>query len=126
MYRELLVLVLMLSAIGCGAKGPKLVNVEGTVTRGSEPVAGALLSFQPDDPAASPSYGETDASGRYKLEFSPQRSGAMVGMHTVTITTENENLRQSETMPAEYREGNGVKREVKDENNIIDFAIESK
>lgn len=110
---------------GCGQKGPKLVNVEGTLTVNGEAIEGALIEFQPDDPTGSPSYGATDADGHYELEFNPQRKGALIGMHRVRITTENENLRKPELLPPIYNTRSQQKFEVKDErNNVIDFQIQ--
>ncbi|MBN1589051.1 MAG: carboxypeptidase regulatory-like domain-containing protein [Pirellulales bacterium] len=100
-----------------------MVSVEGTVTLNEKPVVGALVSFQPDDPMASPSYGETDEKGHYVLKFSPQRDGAMIGMHTVSITTKNENLKKPETLPPQFNEQSELKKEVKDGENVIDFPI---
>ena len=117
--------VAIVLAVGCGQDGPKLVPVEGTVTLNGAPVAGALVGFQPDDPMASPSYGETDENGHYVLKFTLQREGAMLGTHTVSISTENENSRKPETLPPEYNQNSQLKREVKDEENVFDFPIES-
>jgi len=111
-------------APGCGQSGPRLAPVEGTVTLNGKPVVGALVTFQPDGPLASPSYGETDEDGHYFLKFSPQREGAMIGMHTVSITTENENTKQPERLPPEYNQRSQLKKEVKDQENVIDFPIE--
>lgn len=111
--------------LGCGQQGPKLVNVEGTLTVNGKPIEGALIEFQPDDPNGSPSYGATNAEGHYELEFNPQRKGALIGMHTVRITTENENLRKPELLPPTYHTQSQQKYEVKDQrNNVIDFSIQ--
>jgi hypothetical protein len=115
--------VLLALTAGCSEKHPKLVSVEGRVTLNGQPVVGALVGFQPDDPMGSPSYGETDEDGYYVLKFNPQREGAMLGMHSVSITTENENTRQAETLPAKYHQGREVKREVLDGKNVFDFSI---
>ncbi|MBN1912685.1 MAG: Ig-like domain-containing protein [Pirellulales bacterium] len=121
----ILACVLPIFIAGCGPDGPKLVPVEGAVTFNGRPLADTLIEFQPDDPMASPSSGVTDADGHYVLQFDPERYGAMPGMHTVTISTENENTGKREILPPKYNTQTELKREVKDETNVIDFPLES-
>lgn len=111
-------LVLLLGLVlGCGAKGPAVVPVSGRVTLDGAPLVGATLSFQPvtDKSGASAavgSYGKTDAEGKYSLRLiEPDQAGAIIGKHTVTITTavaENPasdeiKLKQPEALPLEAR-----------------------
>ena len=54
--------------IGCGGGGLATVKVTGIVTCDGEPVAGATISFTPKtEGQGHPSFGTTDAKGRYQL-----------------------------------------------------------
>jgi hypothetical protein len=93
--------LLQLAAIGCalactGCEPPSaaVVPVSGTVTLDGLPLAGATLTFQPitEKGAAAQSgigsYGKTDDQGRFTLRLiQPDEPGALVGKHTVTLTT---------------------------------------
>lgn len=88
-----LVLVLLLLA-GCTPGSSAIVPVSGIVTLDGQPLAGANVSFQPitDKAVAGQagigSYGKTDEQGRYTLRLiDPDQPGALVGKHTVTVTT---------------------------------------
>ena len=73
----------LVALAGCGTKGPEVVPVSGTVTRGGEPVANLYLDFIPDE--GRPSWGITDERGRFTLDYSKDQKGARVGMHTVAV-----------------------------------------
>lgn len=75
-------------AVACGLLGCTRSDrgyVSGTVTLNDEPLADATVEFQPE--RGSPSYGETDSSGHYELAMSPEDSGAVVGNHTIRVST---------------------------------------
>ena len=71
-----------LAAVGCGGGGPKIVKVSGVATHNGQPVPSLRLNFQPD--VGRPSWGDTDANGRFTLEYDAQHKGALVGKHTVS------------------------------------------
>jgi hypothetical protein len=82
-----------LFAAGCGGQGD-VVPVSGRVTLNGQPLAGATVAFQPvspgmnERPEACGSAGRTDASGQFTLRLiEPDRDGALVGEHIVTIST---------------------------------------
>ncbi len=60
---------LMLMLVGCGKSGSTLAEVSGRVTLDGQPLVGAQLDFQPEHEAGSPSFGLTDADGRYELSY---------------------------------------------------------
>ena len=68
---------------GCADSGPEVATVSGTVFQNGKPVPGASITFFPD--AGRPSYGVSDASGRYVLEYSQEKSGAVIGSHSVKV-----------------------------------------
>jgi hypothetical protein len=73
----------ILALPGCGSRGPEIVDVTGTVTRGGEPVEDLEVHFVPDE--GRPSWGLTDAQGRFTLNYSRDRDGAVVGRHRVFV-----------------------------------------
>lgn len=112
-------LVLLLGwLVGCGPASPTVVPVSGRVTLDGAPLVGATLSFQPitDKSSATQtaigSYGKTDADGRYSLRLiDPDQPGALIGRHTVVVTTavaadpasDEIKLKQPETLPLAAR-----------------------
>jgi len=115
--------------VGCSDSGPELGTVAGTVLLDGQPVADAEVVFEPEE--GSPSYGMTDAQGRYRLMYTPETAGAVVGQHTVRITTgrtaggPGEEVQIPERIPASYNSQSEVQREVKPGSNTIDFDIQS-
>lgn len=119
--------VLLLVCAGCsGDDGPPLARVEGVVTLDGEPLPDALIEFQPTRLEGSPSYGSTDAQGRYEMVYSLDRKGAWIGEHLVRITTYNKNERVREKVPPKYHRDSEIKRNVvAGETNKHDFAIDT-
>jgi len=76
---------------GCSS-GPKLAKVSGVVKLNGKPYPNALVSFQPVGGKNNPnpgrgSMGQTDADGHFALLYDGTVEGALVGPHTVRITT---------------------------------------
>ncbi len=84
-FAVLLGCALLATAAGCGGGGIQLVSVQGTVTLDGQPLEDALVTFQPAE--GRPSYGTTDSQGRYRLQYTPDRRGALPGQHQVVIST---------------------------------------
>lgn len=90
-----------LSLAGCGG-GSETIVVTGVVTRNSEPLADADVSFIPE--SGRPGYGRTDASGRFTLTTFDEGDGAVPGKHTVTIMKSEVVNAATDTNPyAQYR-----------------------
>lgn len=132
----LLFLNLLVGCVGCGPSGPKLVDVTGSVTLDGKPVPNAIVTFNPDFAGGSNSLGKTDANGKYQLEFSQDRKGALVGKHLVEIVTKKVAAsdmpdtgepvaNQYVAIPAKYRKRGALTVEVTDSSNIIDFPLVS-
>lgn len=69
---------------GCSSPHrPPLEDVHGRVTRDGAPVEGVLVEFEPW--IGRTSFGRTDASGKYRLDFSNTWKGALVGEHRVRL-----------------------------------------
>jgi len=113
----------ILALAGCGSTDrPELASVSGRVTLDDQPLAGAMIAFQPE--AGQASRGVTDADGRYELIYLRDIRGAVLGHHKVTITTATENAPQ-ERLPARYHAQSELTAEVKEGDNPIDFALRS-
>lgn len=137
-FREFLpVLACSILLAGCGGSGPPLGDVRGKVTLDGKAVPKANLEFVPEGPGGSPSFGRTDKDGFYKLEFSQDRSGALIGKHTVTITTKKMSKDEmpddgrpiedtAVEVPKKYGTKGTLSAEVKSGSNTIDFPLESK
>jgi len=98
-------------ATGCAGE---IVPVSGRVTENGKPLPDAVVTFQPRgdrksrEPAASGSVGRTDSQGRYRLRtVSPERAGALVGDHSVTIGAAEPKERSAKTarVPKSWRDG---------------------
>lgn len=108
---------------GCGG-GPELGTVTGTVTLGGKPLEGALVSFAPQN--GRPSSDTTDAAGHYELQYTIDKPGAMIGSHSVSISTSTmreDGTITAERVPAKFNTQSTLKREVKSGENVFDFEI---
>ena len=117
---------------GCSDKpaGISFGEVSGTVTLDGQPLPDATVRFEPA--AGRPSFGRTGADGHYELGYRGRSWGAVVGPHTVRITTEDriENEATGETrvvrelLPARYHARSELTAEVAAGENMIDFSLE--
>ena len=112
---------------GCGDNRAP-AKVTGTVTLDGSPVASAIVTFAPDNDGRL-SYGFTDAQGRYKLRFTAQLNGTLVGTHQVRINTGDgippEQGGIPETIPAKYNKASELTATVKSGNNTVNFDLTS-
>jgi hypothetical protein len=63
----------------------QLVDVSGVVTLDGQPLGHATVIFQADDGTFS--LGQTDAAGRYHLQYNSEQAGVPPGRKTVRIST---------------------------------------
>jgi hypothetical protein len=129
--RCLVLLPCALLTLGCSSDPYNVVPVSGTVTFNGKPLAGAHVLFQPvrtgsDIEVGPESVGRTDAQGRFTLTtIEPERDGAMVGKHRVSVTIPEEEDRYGGggesggragppkyTLPERYRLGTELVVEV--------------
>ena len=125
--------IAMLGLIGCSDRRSDLAAVSGVVTLDGAPLPRATLVFQPD--AAGPaSYGLTDEDGRYTLMYDQGVEGAVIGMHTVKITTFRERdpyadppiTAAPEILPPRYYRNSELRVEVvRTKMNRLDFSLRS-
>ncbi|HVJ86634.1 MAG TPA: hypothetical protein VM452_13375 [Caulifigura sp.] len=115
--------VLAIGLQGCGDGGPKLCEVEGTVTLDGKPVPGAELTFIPQNvPTTMMSYGGTDEAGHYTLGFTASKTGAIPATHHVRIEFGG---KAGVKLPKKYRTDDAIVKEVKDGKNVIDIELTS-
>ena len=126
-------LTLLALAGGCGkpAHIPDLGEVSGTVTLDGQPLADATINFSPAE--GRPSFGKTDAAGQYSLSFVGEYTGAIVGPHTVRISTEQYIEREDgttdyvkESVPPGYNKKSTLTANVEPGENSFDFELSSK
>ena len=129
----LLSIACFLFVSGCSQSGPPLGKVTGTVTLDGKPVAGALVTFNSKSPNGSSSFGKTDSNGKYRLEFTTSRFGAMLGAHEVEIVTKRVSkseepdtgaVAQKEFVPIPKHYARGaLTADVKSGSNLCNFAL---
>ena len=83
-------LLIAVAATGCGSGGPEIVPVEGTVTHHGEPVPNLRIYFVSTD--GRPSWGDSDSSGHFALEYDAQHKGAKVGSHKIWVVDLSTNV----------------------------------
>ena len=120
-------LLLAMAAAGCGGAGVTLGDVEGVVMLDGQPLANATVEFVPDTSVKNvrPSVGETGPDGKYKLRFTRERTGAVVGKHKILITTFSPtgDGKFKERVPAIYNTASTLVREVQPQANWLDFDL---
>ncbi len=126
------VLLAICMVVGCGQSGPEIARVHGTVTLDGKPLPGAVIMFVPV--SGRPSASETDANGRYVLEFSAGRKGAIPGMNRVEINTARQAYEKDgknypavkESVPAKYNRETELDFNVEPgKNNVADFVLKT-
>ncbi len=120
-----------LSGCGGGDEGPELAVVRGTVTLDGKPVQGAIVQFVPLGGEGTTSVAETDADGRYELQYTTNRSGAVVGECLVRIESGDpiivggENLGNREVFAPRYNTNSELKVTVESGKNEFNFDCKS-
>jgi hypothetical protein len=109
---------------GCGSEF-KLAQVSGTVTVDGAPAANLQVVFEPQDKGQPSSLGFTKADGTYQLRCSSGVDGAVLGQHTVRVTTVeiDDPAGPPLTIPAKYNSSSQLMHEVKAGENTIDLQI---
>ncbi len=114
---------LVLASIGCGRSDlPELGRVQGTVTLDGKPLAGVIVTFQPD--SGRPAVANADSEGRYDLMYTNDVKGATVGQNTVKVIWPD-GATPTAKIPEEYGYNSTIKKEVKAGKQTIDIAMKS-
>ena len=121
------------SAIGCSGQPtdqPPLAPVTGRVTMDGKPLVGKEVVFAPDASGRA-SIGMTDENGEYRMKYTFEWEGAMIGSHKVTITTPRPQNpggnggRWQETVPLRFNGETVLTAVVEDKQNVLNFELES-
>lgn len=99
----LVVVLCGLAAGGCGRSGPVVEFVEGVVLLDGAPLADCVVGFSPLDPGGLSAYGQTDATGTYRLTTARggrMEGGAAVGRYAVSLTKQRPRERKRGEMQA--------------------------
>lgn len=130
--KSVIVLSLMLGAVSGCSRGPELGEVTGTVRVNGQPLAYALVVFQPISPPGTYGSAYTDQQGQYRLLFSRDKDGAPVGTHRVTIrAAKGEELPEDAkggpkiVLPPKYNDESELERKVEPGSNVHDFELEA-
>lgn len=99
-------------------------KVTGTVTLDGVPLSGAQVTFEPKQGGVT-STDRTNDKGEFNLVHAANSFGAVVGEHTVRITTQDAET-PAEKLPAIYNEKSTLTATVAPGNNALPFALESK
>lgn len=112
---------------GCGGN-PNLFHASGTITLDGKPLENAFVTFIPTG-GGTTSYGKTDDSGHYEMQFSDVEAGAWKGQNRVEIRTGDVGAGGApappERVPAAYNNASTLLAEVKSGNNVFDFDLKS-
>jgi len=73
-----------LAGCGPGSDYPDMARVTGTVTYKGKPVPNMMVNFMPTE--GRPSWGKTDAAGKFEMVYDSDYKGAKIGHHKVYIT----------------------------------------
>ncbi len=124
----------VLSSWGCtgnSADHPDVGVVTGVVTLDGAPLVDASVEFSPK--SGRPSNALTDADGRYSLMYLNNVPGALIGTHTVRISTgryatqpDGSSIPVPEKLPAKYHAKSTITKEVTAGKNQFDFELTSK
>ena len=120
--------------LGCSSGGPEIAQVSGRVTMDGKPLANASVVFIPEN--GRPAGARTDADGRYVLNFTEGRRGAIPGKNSVRITTQRETEKDEngktvvsgspETIPMEYNAASTLEFAVEPKKkNVANFELKS-
>lgn len=123
-------LALVLS--GCRNGGLAVNMVEGTVRWNDQPVAGALVTFQPQGESAVLAVGTTDERGHYQLTAAggDYGKGTVAGRYKVVVTKIPSGARsrpaKTTELPGVYAEAatTPLEAEVLQGKNTFDFTLE--
>src|SRR5262245_29198245 len=125
--------MLLFACAGCGSGGPDIAYVSGRVTMDGKPLANATVVFIPEN--GRPAGASTDADGRYVLNFSEGRRGAIPGKNMVRVTTQRDPTPgedgksipgSKETIPDKYNSATELTFDVEPKKrNVANFDLKS-
>jgi len=122
--RAFLSFLVVTCLVGCSQSDrPALGRVSGKITMDGQPLEGVIINFRPD--VGRTATAETDAQGRYDLEYEYQVKGAKLGPATASFVWPT-GVEGQKGIPSKYSEKSDIKFEVKSGSNTFDFDIKTK
>lgn len=127
--------VLLLAVAGCGQG---VGQVTGHLTIDGQPAPpGLILEFQPQTRESSPSYGRTDATGRFEVWKNGTTKGVAPGASLVRISIPSPDTSgrgppklpaelEKLTIPARYGTASELRFDIKSGSQVIDIDIATK
>ncbi len=112
----------LLSGCGGSSDQPELGEVSGLVTLDGKPVVGVNVVFKPDVGRAAG--GNTDADGKYTLQYLDGVEGCKLGPNTVGFDWPP-GASNAVGFPAKYNSDAAFKFDVKPGSNTFDLKMES-
>lgn len=117
---------------GCDDGPDNMAEVSGKVTLDGQPLSGARVTFTPVG-AGSSSSGVTDSDGHYELSLSRDIEGAVIGEHTVSVTTyapanpdgDPPSPGAPEKVPTKFNRNSTLTKKVEDGSNEINLELDS-
>lgn len=129
--------LVLIGIAGCGGQATdysqlEFGTVKGRVLLDGQPVSEAVVTFTPT--AGNASSGITDVDGNYALTYNSEKEGAIVGNHSIRISTARTVSAEAEdgsampptpeVIPVKYNQQTELTREVVSGENSIDFELE--
>lgn len=130
----LLAVFLVGSLLGCTSDSVRTAPVRGSVSYKGKLLTHGTVLFVPETPGPSAT-GEIQKDGTYVLKTHPNRNGAVLGSHTVSISAvedmsgrlpEDRNPLPNPILPEKYsnNQKSGLRKIVEDKENVIDFHLQ--
>jgi hypothetical protein len=118
-----LAIPLVLFALGCSNSNTNLAEVTGEVTFEGQP-APAEIIFEPSGPSGGRvSNARAGDDGRFKLTYTEDEDGAVIGTHHVVVRVFSPNKTQSFQDVSSPIKTARLEREVKPGSNYFRFAL---
>ncbi|WP_237564853.1 hypothetical protein [Blastopirellula marina] len=123
-----LIVASLVTHLGCGAHGPEMGDVTGTVTFQGKPLHTGTITFIPEEEGLPLAYAEIQADGAYEGFTEAFGKGVPVGKHRVMIMAVQENGPEAASvalLPPKYSSDrqSGLTAEVASGENKIDFTL---
>tara|TARA_R110002111_G_scaffold262694_1_gene340177 strand:+ start:111950 stop:112369 length:420 start_codon:yes stop_codon:yes gene_type:complete len=125
-------IAIMAGCSGSDSYNPDLGKVTGTITLDGNPLASAVVTFIPKADSsvkfAPVSSALTDDNGKYALLFKNGDEGAVLGTHSIQISTDLDGTTDpaKEKVPKKYNSKTTLTESVKAGENTINFDLKSK
>jgi hypothetical protein len=81
--RSMLLGLMLLSFVGCGPTGPKVVSIRGQALHQGKPIPNLFLNLIPEK--GRPGWALTDKDGKFVAEYSRAQQGMLLGNYKVWV-----------------------------------------